>query len=370
MTGGFTDVPRTATSVSVDRDTHTITFSANLGFWGIDPNPTNKLLVARAISRIKERWDGLRYGCYTTKVDIHCETYRTLDEVPIDFVDIQAVLAMIDDSRVVGDPNVPGDHPMSDDPEYRVRAIRMNRPGKGAMWSIYDPDAPAHEFGHLLGLNDGYHQQGKKSAPIPCHTMDLMVSAQPYAHVSMEMITRILRRNGISADRLPCPIHYHVGDVQMNAFLVQIRNLVIDADCASWQPPTDDDSRAPAPMTFIGTIDFDIGYLAGAELADARAFIQGVTGVDTSPLANLYHVHDSVQFELPPASCFEGVRVTTQPYTIDLPGRGLTFTGFFHWSTERGTPVDDGPLLLNGIPLASLLTSPGPQVTFSLGTPP
>jgi hypothetical protein len=349
--------------VTKDDTTHTITFSANLGFWD-DPEPPADL-CALAANYITYHWGGRRYGCYTTEVDITWHTYGSLDAVPMDVTDVHAVLVPLPQNLTDTDRAVPPGRATSDDPAYRGQIVRASDPSRSTIWQITKLPGLAHEFGHLLGLSDGYIPP---SGPVvPCHTVDLMTCENDV--ISMEMITRVLRRNGIDVRELACPIHYFAGTTSLNMVLAEIDDLMISAYCPSWQPPTDDLTRLPDPLVFTGTIEFRAGYLAGADMEQAREFLHAVTGVDTTPLAKTYHVEWPIQFTLDPANCFEGSRVSRLPYSIDVPQAGMQFTGWYHWDTKTGLPVDDANLTLNGIPLVSLSTYPTMKVSFELRAP-
>lgn len=343
-----------AVSVRVDDASHTIQLYARLGFWTAAGAPSPEL-VERVTAAITTRWDGLHYLCYTTDVILDVQAYGGIDEVPLDRVDVEVV-----DGGPFFRSSVnrrPEGRAISDDP---ANLGTISHGGEHSRWLATDGIALAHEFGHVLGLDDGYDKQ--TGAPLPGHTLDMM--ADVARRVSMQMITRLLRRHGIDPSTLHCPMRFDAGPSSLNLVLAELKDIRIHAECDRYDPPTDDPDHPPRPMVFTGTVTLQAGYLMGKDLQSLRDFVGKLTRQDVSTLANDYPLSMPVTFEVPPSPSAKRSRQILD-FSID-PGPGISFEGMCEWSTIDGVPTCIDALILNGLSTAGFLPGPPLYGVFSV----
>lgn len=134
-----------AISVKVDYENRVITITVRMDFWvktgeqGTAPLPEG---IAQAIEKT---WNGHRYKCFEVVVDVVARSVDGEGDVGGDAVGVELVVGPY---------------------------IRSHQgPEKGTWWAGSDPGTWAHEFGHVLGLDNTYVEgtwqlQGSKDADI------------------------------------------------------------------------------------------------------------------------------------------------------------------------------------------------------------
>jgi len=371
-----------AVSVSVDEGSKTINISANLAFWTAG-HPLNDRVVASVIAGIKAWWEAVNYGCYRVRVQIFSKICDGISSVPSNYVDIELNGFWRDDgiqSWVTVTPYIVND-PLSDDPSELGVPVRGTEDSHTTWYPVMGTYTLAHEFGHVIGLDDGYVRTFLHWPPhgvyedLPCHTNDLMVDSG-LGGVSQEMLTRLLRRHDIDPATLHCAISFDATPTSLDLILASISDLQAHASCDSYDPPSDDPKRQPRPMLFKGTVSFTGGYLAGADQAALRQFVAKLTGVDTTNLASFYPITIPVQFILPAPTCEQKGKFTPIPFSIDV-GQGVTISGKYRWGRELlgrapqsgGPPECVGPLSVNGFPTTEFYPGPRMDGVFKMISP-
>lgn len=251
------------------------------------PDPSQ---IDRIVSAIERYWNGHKYKCWDFVVKVVTRSVRAAAEAPRDAVEIALI-----DTLIHIDPYVLGtgsNKALSTSPNDR------NDPARAAdevtaEWPIRStvPDyVYAHEFGHILGLDDNYYGEmdpvtGQEVGKLVAGaTPDLMAGeiAGASHEVSEDMITRAVLRNGqIDPSRITCPLSADGGPSHLNLLLATLDLTRIHLYACDYDPPTTDPDRKRKPIDWKGTIDFGGSFLTqfpGAGLPSA----EGKTSVSTS----------------------------------------------------------------------------------------
>ena len=170
-------------------------------------------LAKEMSKRIREVWNQhYHYYCYELIFEVDITVGSDSSHVDGDRVGVR-----IDNSPVAIRDNVHGlsdkDKWNSNDPADRVEPI--NDPDHPSTWSqrhTRDRDyAYAHEFGHILGLHDGYEDKkdpstGRlRSVTYPGAPDDLMgAAARYYPKVAQATINRLVERSPVDRSKLKC----------------------------------------------------------------------------------------------------------------------------------------------------------------------
>jgi hypothetical protein len=217
---------------------------------------------------------------------------------------------------------------LSDAPDDRfvpgtVKGPRPLDTQGGSVWSLWKTPAQtyAHEVGHILGLDDGYRDDGTR---VPDHPKDIMWSSWQ-GHIMPETITKLIRRSGkVDESKVRCPLTLDMGPMDWNFIVISLRAIQVHAWACDYDPPSSDPSRPPRPMQFQGVIDYwgEVHMQIGDPLglgAEGRA-------------------HYGVNFEL---------RV---PGNLEIQGQGIRFFGAdVRWSTHLASGVEELPYLESGV---------------------
>jgi len=193
----------------VDDAARTITVTAKLAFYNRSCTPGASCAVPAAdISRItraiESMWNnGSKVRCYTLIVKVEARAVASQAEAGQTEVDIGLDYGPITIRAFVHGQHAgsaPPDH-LSNSPEQRVEAA--HDPAAPTTWPSQTYDRTyAHEFGHILGLDDNY-DTSRPGFPLPGASDDLMFRKQ--GEVTNEMATRVVERSGkVDVKKLKC----------------------------------------------------------------------------------------------------------------------------------------------------------------------
>lgn len=203
-----------AASFFVDHEARTINVTVRLMFMGrsclpgslcrLDPALARRLLdqaARRIVEGIERFWQGHTYRCY--KLVFHINA--TIGSIPQDAGPNRFVIRLEDSGawfRSFVQSVEVGDDPLGNDPADRV--VPGNDISNLSTWYMYDRDSTyAHEFGHVLGLDDGYDPA--TNTPLEGAPLDLMSEPWTAPKVSQDMVDRVVERSGqVRLDELRC----------------------------------------------------------------------------------------------------------------------------------------------------------------------
>jgi hypothetical protein len=196
-----------AVVVTVVHSAQTITFSVRLTLFPACPDPNCVVTpsAARAIqSAIESVWNqGFKYKCYTIHVQVDIELSPDPLTDAADRVGVQ-----IDQSPVPIRSQVltqgSRHDPLSTDPSSIIHATNVDSQFGRTLWA-YPPRSTgtyAHEFGHILGLDDTYDDNGD-IAGSPHDLMNGGMFDRP-PQLADATIERLVKRNGIRDSELQC----------------------------------------------------------------------------------------------------------------------------------------------------------------------
>lgn len=253
----------------VNHNTRTITVTASIAVYVV-PAPANGSQMQRfldavsAIERdIESRWNGKKFKCYDFIVDVRVRAATGPSDVrPTEFP-VRLDTSLVPRSSGVGmqhqrsHVSVAGydsDNYLSDDPQWDPRTGQTDRP---SVWELTAPAGVyAHEFGHLLGLDDNYVEgtgalrQGAADDIMRIYTRD----------VSEQTIVKAIRRSGeVDESLIKCPLDLKLLRTEQNLLLLTLELEVIG--CAPDYEPSSTDPSRPGHVTFSGDVLYSGSYL-------------------------------------------------------------------------------------------------------------
>jgi hypothetical protein len=328
----------TAVDMTVDYGAKTITLTARLDFYLDGPNRVSQTTIDAIVRAIEGAWNGHKFKCFKVIVRVDARAAQGRAGVRADAVDVR-----LDATRLRARSRVAaaatGNH-LSDDPADRIEPGRDPAGPPGTTWGRYtDPVVWAHEFGHVLGLDDNYDRTDG-SRLLPGARRDMMFSQG--LDVSPEMITRVVRRNNrgqLDEARVLCPLTMRAGPASLNLLLIELRDLQVHAYACDYDPPSSDPAHAPRPTSWNGDASLSGSY---------NIPVLGGSG-----------------------SYSGSFTFTSQPevrysFTLTSPTGSAEFGGKYRWTT-RGVPESIGPLELGGV--RSDLVGLGLYPVFTEGAP-
>lgn len=307
-----------AIDMVTDYTAKTITLTARIDFYDSSTTPQQSV-VSGIVKAIESRWNGFKFKCFTVIVKVDAGIVASKSAVRPNAVDIR-----LDSGRVEirsGVTALQTGNYLSDNPGDRLEPVRTSGAG-GSAWSASAlPAVFAHEFGHVVGLDDNYLDSNPLQT-LPNANKDMMFSHKE--PMSGEMITRVVRRNNtngqLDESKVKCPLTMDAGPASIAVFVVTVDGLFVHAYACDYDPPSSDPSRRPKPISWTGTAGVSGSY--SSPMGSASGAFQG-------PISFQSEAH--VRFAFSPA-----------------PGN-LDFTGIYGW-TPDGLPAAYEPLTLNGAP--------------------
>jgi len=248
----------------VDHPAKTITVSVNLAVF-VDPFPDNDVAfaamqsaAARIEADIRRVWSNLRFKCYAFIVDPHVRLVGGEGAVRNDEMGIRLDTSVLPAGTHLFRSGRTGSEPMRSYVAWesgQEGEVTSDQPHNGSIptgphaeyrsvWAFMErPNVYAHEFGHILGLQDFYGADGRQR---PGTAFDLMFYQT--LPVSPETVTQVIRRSGqVDESTIRCPISI---DLPPFSFGVQAAipgtaggTVSFHAWACDYDPPTMDSSR-------------------------------------------------------------------------------------------------------------------------------
>ena len=193
---------------TVDYEARTITVHVKMKFYNASRRGTAgaplQAQVDQIVTQIKQAWEGKMYKCFTFHVDVQATgveggTQGNEDAVPVGLI------------RGAGYFRSDMGHPANND--FDPSKYLSNNPadrfivgGDALWWSRADGSTFAHEFGHLLGLDDGYEDlPGGGKRRLEGAPADIMFDHQlPVTAATMN--TLIGRSGAVDESKVKCDL--------------------------------------------------------------------------------------------------------------------------------------------------------------------
>jgi hypothetical protein len=348
--------------ITTDKEHRTFNIHAKIVLIA-DPNESDQFmedLAAEVKAQIEKVWSATRYKCWDVKTTVDVLVRRADRSEPgaadPDAIEIQA---LDDPSRNKAVPTrssitrVAGAQvdPYSDSP-----AAVHPPTAQGSV--IYVTDASyepawAHEFGHIIGLDDSYDElpDGRFAAMpgMPDDVMGTNLGEPP----SPQTITRVLRRNGVDLSVVKCAMTMDTEKGTVNALGFGTGTFILHAWTCDYGAPSSDPKRLPV-VNFQGALSVKGVVTQGqADAANqAVAFVKGAAAAIGAlahqsvslPATPTFHADTGV-VDYPVAFATAGVK--DDAVTIAGP---LPLTYHFGWNV-KGLLRDVRPgATLDGIP--------------------
>lgn len=243
--GGISIPPR------IDHQAKTITFEVKLFIYPGCSRPdcaVTQSMAADIATEIENVWNNhLKFECYTLVFNIQVRRGQQWELAP-DEVGIRInTSAASERSEVATTNNSPWD---SSDPGDRLEPSH-----DGSTWGSppLNPHTYSHEFGHVVGLDDGYTMQGDVAVDRPGAPHDVMSTGVSDfdTTVSQETLDRLVHRAGIKESDLHCDTGWKVHIVWTDAYDGVFDTITFDGIIDT--VPPDQPPGEAIYMTGIGT---------------------------------------------------------------------------------------------------------------------
>ena len=195
--------PSGAVTFTVDHVAKRITATVKIGFYNRScvagaSCAADAESVARIVKSIEDMWNtGLKVKCYTFQVKVDARSVGSQSDVGRDRIDVGLDYGPVPLKGYVafvrGEVSGGGDSkPLGNSPGDRIDAV--HDPAAPTTWPAKTYEQTyAHEFGHILGLDDNYDKNNTAILP-PGLSEDLMFRKQGV--VTEEMVKRVVERSG------------------------------------------------------------------------------------------------------------------------------------------------------------------------------
>ena len=253
-----------AVTWSVDHRARTITVTANLVFY-VTPAPSGPYETQRleaTVDRIKDaietQWSGHPFKCYSLVVKVNAGWTDGQQGVRDDEIPVRLDLGVYPGKEVgkltgsrsyVTHTPSGADGYLLDSSQFTPRTGPSTRP---SAWSFAAPDGTyAHEFGHILGLDDNYVE---KSWALKDGAADDIMFDKNYP-LSDASIVKAVRRSGqVDEKSIRCPLRIDL--VKSTIGLLGFAGGTIEVHgCAPDYSPESTDKSRPAGAEFHGVVD-------------------------------------------------------------------------------------------------------------------
>jgi hypothetical protein len=143
---------------------------------------------------------------------------------------------------------------LSDDPQWDPRTGPTDHPSAWALTA--PPGLYAHEFGHVLGLDDNYVEETRGLREGAADDV-MWMSSRP---VSDQTIVKAVRRSGeVDESLIKCPLDLRLERSEVNLVLLTFGVEVIG--CAPDYEPSSTDPSRPGRVVFFGDAFYTGSYL-------------------------------------------------------------------------------------------------------------
>jgi hypothetical protein len=306
-------------------------------------NDFRRRQLPKLVADTEAKWRGT-FKCYDFVLTIVWQEAKSVADVPADTIDY-----VIKEDVGHGQTHSTGpddeDKAVSEDPADAVTPLRGT--DESPNFVSIDPNLFAHEIGHVIGLDDGYHTNpwwkfwgSDDHHALPGHPPDVMQS--PMLPVLPSTIARVVHRHyGKSFDdAMKCPLGLRFGPSTFDLILASIDNISLDATTERYDAPSTDPALETQPATFTGTF---------------RASGEYLTRFPGLPFSASGDLAVPVTFQLDLAH-------EPANLSIDLSFWQLSQT--VQWDPVSGLPFAAAPLIIHadGSELDSSLLWPGPAL--------
>ena len=219
---------RVTIPVRIDHQAKEIIFDVKLFLYPACPHfycAVTDAIVVDMVTNIENAWNnGSKFVCYTIVVNFQIERGEWF-EVPADAVGIKLDRSAAPIQSEVSTAN-------SSPWNSSNASDRLVPTNNGSTWGNppMNTHTYAHEFGHVLGLDDGYTEVNGRTVRRPGAPHDLMSTGigDTNAVISQETIDRLVRRAGITESDLRCNLGWEVKIVWTDVYDGVLDTIIFD----------------------------------------------------------------------------------------------------------------------------------------------
>lgn len=276
-TGLSGPTPAAAASAAVTWEvkpaTKTIELTVNIAVF-VDTPPSNgqqqqrlNEVVAEIKRGIMEAWNGQKFKCYTLVVVVNVRLVGGQGDVRNNEVPVRLDTSIYPVSPQEGRQQLPRSRVRTTpyDPSTYLSDSHQFDPGTGpntapSVWALAaGPQEFAHEFGHIIGLDDTY-VEGVWTTREGAVT-DLMTSLA--RRVDASTVVKAVRRSGqVDESAIKCPLLLELASSKIGLPGFAAIEIEIDGCAPDYDPPSSDPTRRGS-VTFVGEAFVKGDYLSG-----------------------------------------------------------------------------------------------------------